>query len=213
MEDYKEIDLYQFGLTIRKNWRIISVFFLIFILGSLFYVKYSSADYTISSSLEIGSIEDILIESPAQLSAKINKGVYGNYPNLKSVTVDNANIVDVTISTDGNPEKSREFMDSLNAKIIQSHQAIIDAKKQKLEKMKKTLEDEIVYLISKNQQIATVRLRLISLQAKLEEDDVVATKIISEAEAQEKKPNLSLILSAAGVLGLFFGVLFVFSKE
>ncbi|MDP2909986.1 MAG: Wzz/FepE/Etk N-terminal domain-containing protein [bacterium] len=213
MEEYKEIDLYQSFLILKKNKKIILAVFLIFLLASLFYLKYIPTKYLISSSLEIGSVEGGLIESPVQLSVKINKGVYGSRPDLKAVPVANTNIIDINISAKKNPEEARDFLNALSAKIIQSHQSVIDAKRQKIEKTINILENEVNYLLSKNQQIAAVRLQLLGLQTKLQDDNSIVTKIMSEPIAEPKRPNASLVLPAGGILGLFLGVTFIFLKE
>lgn len=213
MEEYKEIDLYQFFKVLNEGKKITLSFFLLFFLASLIYVKYAPKTYIISSSIEIGSTESGLFESPVQLSARLGKGFYGDYPNLTSVPVGGTNILDISLATKESPEEGEEFLRMLNAKVIESHQAILDAKKNKLEKLVESLKKEEVYLLSKGQQVAAIRLQIITLQTKIEEDKFEITKIIAEPETEEKKPNAKLIVSAGAFLGLFLGAVFISFRE
>lgn len=211
MEEYKEIDLRQFLLVLKKRKKFILIIFLAVFLFSAVYAKYSPISYNIYSSLEIGQIENNLIENPIQLATKVDKGIFGDY-NLKAVPVSQTNIVDISIATLENPEKAREFLNDANAKIIENHDALIKIKNQKVEKMIETLQKEADYLISKSQQVAAIRLQIVGLQAKREEGNF-STKIIAEPKVQKKYPNYILILFSGATLGLFLGILAVFTKE
>lgn len=210
MEEYREIDLRQILTVLNKGKKQIAVVFLTFFLLLILYVKYIPAGYLVTSSFEIGQSEDKILENSSQLSAKINKGVYGKYPGLKAAPMEKTNIIDLAISTKENPEEAKSFLNSLDEAVFKSHQEILDAKNRKMEKTIQALKNEADYLLSKNQQVATIRIQLINLQARIEEADSFPTRVVSEPEITEKHRRTALILSAGGLLALFLGLVSVF---
>lgn len=213
MEEYKEVDFSYIARAVKRNKKAILTIFLLFILISVLYIKFFPKKYNIFSSIEIGQIENNLIESPVQLTTKIEKGIFGNYPGLSSEAVAGTDMVDAAISTKNNPEKAKLFLENLDEKIIESHEAVISSRNQKIQSLISALDKESKDLMLRGQQVADMRSQIINLQEEIRGENVSYTKIISGPIIEETRPHIFLILFAGGILGLFLGFAFALIRE
>ncbi|XOB41518.1 MAG: YveK family protein [Candidatus Nealsonbacteria bacterium] len=218
----EEIDLMDYIKVIFKRKWLILVIFLVAVIAAGVFSYFAPKIYKISASFEIGIIGDKIIEEPNQVIGKINGDAYGilvreklgilEYPEVKAENPKGTNLV-ITETESINPELTKNVLNEINNLIIEDHQREINLRKELLEKEIQGLQESINYLISKNQEIVLLQLKLHDLQK--QKENFQPTQVILKATVSKKpiKPKLALNIIIAGVLGIFVGLFFAFGKE
>ncbi len=216
--DYDEVDFMEYvRIIIKRKWLILGLFLIGLmaagILTSLL-TNLSLKTYKVETSFEIGRFGgDSPLEAPSQVIEKIKSGVYGTYPGIETSNPANTNLIKMEIIST-NPEGAKKALESINKSILANHNSQIETKKNILEAKIARLQEDINFLIPKNQQIASLKLEIYSLQKQIE--NFQPTQIIQELVIlEEAKKGLSPILNLiiGGILGIFIGMFLAFGKE
>lgn len=230
-EYYNTIDIIDYIKIILKEKRLILVFFLIGLTVSIGIIFLIPSTYKGTTLIEVGTYFEltstgtirVMLESPLQVAEKIKNGFYGRYSQIKTLNLKSTDLVRVEIIVE-NLDDARKNLEELNAKVLSDHESKLNLQKNALEekqnilsKMIEGLEKDISLLISRGQQISSLRLKIYDIQLEVKDlQNQVAnfkpTKVIVEPNVSKEKPSTLLSLIAGGCLGLLFGVFLAFSK-
>jgi len=230
-EYYNTINATDYIKVILKEKRLIFSFFLMGLIIStgLFFLIPNT--YNGVTLIEVGTYLEptstrtiqMMLESPLQITEKIENGFYGRYSQIKTFNLKNTNLVRIEIIAK-NPNDAKKDLAELNAKILSDHENKLNLQKSRLEEkqniLNKTiasLEENISLLILKNQQISSLRLKIYDIQLEIENlrnqiTDFKSSRVIVEPSASQEKSNTILILITGGCLGLLLGIFLAFSK-
>ncbi len=151
--DADEINLMDYVVVILKRKWLVFGIFLIFVIATGIFNYFDPKIYEIDTSLEIGKIEETIIEEPIQVVKKIENNVYessvreklgieGGYSKIKAEDIKSTNLVKIKAESD-NPELSKSILEEMNSLILAEHQEKINTKKELIENNIETTQDKI----------------------------------------------------------------------
>jgi uncharacterized protein involved in exopolysaccharide biosynthesis len=227
----KELDFSALLQTFMKRKKIILSFFFVFLILGAVWFFLAPPKYAGSAVIEVGTINEVLmsgssdlfsIESPIQVSAKISNGTYGKVEGVTAVNPPDTSLVDISLSGN-NYDQVKNNLNNIVSAVLESHNEIANQSDLKeksildiLSGEKKSIEQDISYLIARGQQVASLMLetRKIELtQTVIQKNFAVKqTKIINGPVVEEKRPSYLVIVFSA-FLGIFLGMIFVVFAE
>lgn len=228
IEYEEEIDLMDYvKVMIKRKREILTVFLFVVVIVFVFSVLVPKV-YKIDTVLEIGKIDNELIEEPLQLVEKIKGDTYGifvreklniserEYPKIKVENPQDTNLVKIEIESP-KPKLAKDILTEIDNLILKEHQEKFEKKKSKIQENINEIQKELTLLetqkIYSDEGIANLQIALANLKEKLNSakmTEIVKSSTISESPI---KPKLFLNLVIAGTLGVFLGVFWAFLKE
>ncbi len=167
-------------------------------------------------------IEEDYIEDPINLATKVRKGVFGIEVS-ESVNIKSTSLLEINLFRK-DYDKTEEDLNKLQEAILESHRLKIEEQKEEMDKIASILkkeiqaiEQDIISLTARGQQVAPLYLEINKVQAELEKVEQTAlsfseTKIVKGPDVSEKEPSVFTPLFSA-VLGLFLGITLAFIKQ
>lgn len=240
----EEVDLRDYVKFLFSRKRLVLGIFLAAITAAVIYNFLSPKIYELSVWLELGKVRDetlvMQIETPSQISKKVNSGIYGELP--YSVVVFNPSLTDllqIKIESD-NVEQARIDLREISDFILADHNSKTGARKDALENEIKRLEENIDSLKEEDNNLesriktSVSEFDLLYLKDKLSElnndiqnsyieinqleislSDIQETKIVKPIDVSKNpvKPKSLMNVILAGLVGLFIGVFSVFCRK
>lgn len=150
----EEIDLMDYvKVLLKRRWLILAVLGgTVIVAGILSFLL--PKIYKIDNSLEVGSISREAIESPEQLKAKIESGVYGilvrqklniserEYPKKKVENPKGTNLIKIEIQSKKS-QMAKDILEEIDNLILKEHQEIINQKIILINQDIKNVEEQI----------------------------------------------------------------------
>lgn len=151
-QEYGEINLIDYVRVLFKRRKLILVLVLLSVIGAVIFNWFSEKVYENEIILEIGTIEENLIESPNQIIGKINSSIYKdsileklNIPSdslkIKPINPLNTNLVKIEVEY-SNSKKTENILEELTNLILNEHQKEITSQKEVMERSIKTTEEK-----------------------------------------------------------------------
>ncbi len=214
-QQYEEIDLTDYVLTIiKEKWTILSIFLIAIIIAGIF--SFASPEiYRIETVLEIGSVKEP-IESQEQITQKIEEEIYIKYPEIKAEKLEGTSFLKIGIESKDTKE-ALNTLKEINLLILEEHSLKFEEKISNIEKGIEMIESNLNFLknnkVYADQGIAILQKELSNETSILNNSQ--KTQVIKEPTVSEFpiKPNKKLNLAIAGILGLFVGIFWAFSKN
>jgi len=208
-----EINFKEVVYLLNRNKVIIIIAILLGLASVLTWFFLSPKVYMGVMTIEIGKLDGKVIENPLDVVEKINVLSLDNLLKLSASNPDNTNIIKIVLST--KDEKSAySSLEKISNNILQSHNKKIDDLKNNLSPDINEIKKDISYLLNRGQDIVQLQLRLYNLQdTENNFENYYNQTIVLQKNFFQKKVNLTINLVFGGMLGLFLGLVFVFSKE
>ncbi len=200
-EEYDEIDLMDYiKIIFKRKWLIFAIFILSVIVTGIVSSSLPKV-YKIDASLEIGKIEEIVLENPGQTAEKIKGDVYGlsirkeleisekDYPKIKVNNPDDTDLITVEIESDEN-ERAKDILERISELILEEHRLIIETKNLFFDKKIELLEEN-VKIVQKD--IARIETKTFSLK-KEQENLENQIRVLQETLIYEQTPGTQFAL-------------------
>jgi len=224
----EEIDLMDYvKVILKRKWLILEVFVAAAIIAGVFSFI-SPKVYKIDTTLEIGKIDNELLEQPAQLIEKIKGDVYQSfiqeklnlseekYPQIKAENPKDTNLIKIEIESE-RPELAKNILAEISNLILKEHQEQSEKRKSKIEENIKEIQSELTLLekqkVYSDEGIFQLQITLSNLKEKI--NNAEPTKIIKPPTTSSgpitPKPVLNIVIAA--ILGIFIGTFLAFFQE
>ncbi len=221
--NYDEIDLMDYVLVLVKRKKTILTIFLAAILISFFFSVLSSKVYRVETILEIGIIDNQLIEKPQEVIAKIEGGTYEELTKIyekdykiKAENPEKTNFLRFEIET-SKTQEALIVLRRLNEIILTEHGNNFEEKKLILEQSITEIQEQLDFLrnhkIYADQGISDLQRIISSKRDVLNEAEL--SRVIKQPTVSRDpiSPNIKLNIAIAGILGLFIGIFVAFFEE
>ncbi|MDQ7039301.1 MAG: Wzz/FepE/Etk N-terminal domain-containing protein [Aquificota bacterium] len=238
----EELDLYELFLKIRKRWKVVALSFSLFLLGSLLYILTARPVYETNFILKINNLTLKEIRAPVltpkDVSEIINR-IDLSVENLVSVkALPQRNVRDSVLvkmeayTTKALKEAYEELIRRIKdyptvSRLRKDAEILIRGKLEELRRNlsamekkkaiveKRILSGEEVYFdpLSMDRNLMAVRNEIRRLEVLVNRISVIDVVVEPRFAEEPSKPKKGLILSTAGVSGLFLGVFLALLAE
>jgi len=210
--DYNEIDIVEYLKILKKNIKIIIVFFVVFLAVAYILSIFFLTKQNITAIVELaknGSGSPAI--SSSQVIGQIKIGMYGSYNGLDASTISGTDFIRLNIKDVTDVEDAKTTLQRIIKSIIDEQNNAIRLQKEIYNQKIKKIQDSIDFLLARGRDIGVLQLTLFDLQT--ESDSSSYGKIINDVTAFRQKPNMAFNLICGGLLGLFLGVCWIFTRE
>lgn len=143
--DAEEINIIEYiRIILKRKWLILG-FLLVFLIGAGVFTFLFLTKYKAETLMEIGVVEGKLLENPTQVVEKIQGGVYGSYPGIKTENPKNTNLIKIDI-TSKNQEDAKKALENISKSILMNHNSKRVVKEVAAEEEIKRLQNKIASL-------------------------------------------------------------------
>jgi uncharacterized protein involved in exopolysaccharide biosynthesis len=211
----QEINLVDCLKVLIKNKNMILAFLVAGLLLALTAYFLMPKTYNSVLMFEIGSANGLSIEVPEELVAKINQGVFnkdinlGSGDSISASSVPDTRIINVNIISK-NKKDAANNASSLTSTILLEQEDLLKSYKNGINQRITKMEQTMSKFIAIGQQVAEIQVRDFDLQNQL--DDIIPSSLLSRQDTLNNK-NIIFSLIVGAVLGIFIGILAVFTKE
>jgi capsular polysaccharide biosynthesis protein len=226
--EYDEIDLMDYVKVLLKRKLLIFGIFLAAAIAAGVFSFISPKVYKIDTTLEIGKIDNELLEGPPQLIEEIKGDVYKSfiqeklnlseekYPQIKAENPKDTNLIKIEIESE-RPELAKNILSEISNLILKEHQEQFDQRRSKIEENIKEIKNELTLLekqkVYSDEGISQLQITILNLKEKI--NNAEPTKIIkpptTSPDLIRPKPVLNIVI--AGILGIFIGTFLAFFQE